>query len=156
MKNQFSSNTPEPVTIVVEGRRDVDVLRSLLSESQLKAFRFFAAQGKLSVISLARNILAHEATSVVVVVDSDGVNAAKVQSDHIGALESVAPPERYSVFAFDPSLDKILNDVGLVPNEPIPEEKKKKLRSHPQVQTFVKRLMQFHTSSEEQAEGGSQ
>ena len=149
MKEQSSIKAPTPVSIVVEGLSDVQILRSLLNERQLKDARFFAAQGNLSVASLARNILVHEATPVVVVVDSDGADAAQVQSEQSSALASISPASRYSVFAFDPSLHEVMIDAGVAPNDPISEEMKCELRRHPQIDTFLKRLAQLQPSGEE-------
>lgn len=147
MKRDISIKNSPSVTIVVEGQRDAQVLRGLLDDSQLKRTRFFAAQGNLSVGSLARNILVHEGSSVVVVVDADGA-PGKVESEQSSALGSVAPIERYSIVVFEPSLTGIMASVGLVPNEVISDEQKHMLRAHPQVDNFLKKLAHFEPSRE--------
>jgi hypothetical protein len=62
------------LTIVVEGRSDAILLRRLLSEQKAIPLRFYAAQGRMSLASLGRNILVHEGAPVLVVMDGDTLN----------------------------------------------------------------------------------
>lgn len=154
MKMQASITTPLPLTIVVEGRHDAKVLRGLLSESQLKEIRFFAAQGQMSVPSLARNILVFEGTFVLVVVDADGGEVPRVQNEITTLLAFIASPMQFSVFVFEPSLEAIIGNVGIEKNAALSEEQKRQLRLSPQIKSFLERLTQLQPSIQDEAEPG--
>jgi hypothetical protein len=63
--------TPDGLKIVVEGPTDVQIVRAILGEELAKKARFFAAQGRISLATIGRNILFHEGGPVLLVMDSD-------------------------------------------------------------------------------------
>lgn len=134
---------PQPIAIVVEGQRDAAILRQLVDQESGVVPRFFAAQGKMSVTSLARNILVHEPSKVLVVLDADGVEPSKLRREHADALESVAPSTRYRVFAFSSSLDDIVEHIVGPTVQVINEENLRKLRGHEEVQQFINAVQQL-------------
>lgn len=151
-----------PIAVVVEGKADAAILRSLLTgDSTNQTAHFFAAQGKLSLASLGRNILVHEGVPVMVVADADAGRAESVRSQQLSALESIAPSARFGAFVFSPDLETVVVDAverpGASPNgnaqyssdqlaellRSLPPAKLTLLRNHPQVKSFldsVKRL----------------
>ena len=139
------AGTPPPLdgksspTLIVEGRSDAVILRKLLGEKIPTPFRFFASQGRMSLTSLARNVLVHEPDPVVIILDADTATASKAESEQANALESMYPSTRYRVFAFTPSLDKVIEDVVRkeFSESNIPPEKLEQIRAHPQVQRLL-------------------
>jgi hypothetical protein len=98
-----------PLCIVVEGQRDAGVLRQLLPE-EFSNSRFFAAGGRSSVVTLARNILVHEGGHVLIVADADTDDqdqAQKNRNDIQDALRRVAPQQHFDVFLFVPEMEVI-------------------------------------------------
>jgi hypothetical protein len=102
----------EPVlTIVVEGHSDVELVRALLGEELATRVRFFVGQGKLSLASLARNILVDDGGPVLVVMDADTTNQQKADEEKGMvrlALSRVASPSDYGVFLFTPAIEVVL------------------------------------------------
>ena len=96
------------LSIVVEGRKDAEILRKVLPPDDLRAVRFFAAQGRISLSTIARNILVHEGGPVLVVLDSDTLNsdAADENRQNTKAMIShVAGPVALEVFSFLPEIE---------------------------------------------------
>lgn len=128
----------EPVVIVVEDRRHAAVLRPVLEGECPQPLRFFAADGKMSVTSLARNILVHEPSCVVVVLDANGIDPLAIQREQAAALESIAPSTRYRILVFTPSLDHIVKEViGHPANAAIPAEPMETLRRQADIRRLV-------------------
>lgn len=97
--------------IVVQGLTDAQLLRSFLPERQLKHFRFFAGQGRLSLTSLARNILVEEGVPVLIVMDAETyshANAEESRSLTMAALRSASPTGLFDVFTFIPEIEVVL------------------------------------------------
>lgn len=98
------------LTIVVEGHSDVELVRALLGKELADSVRFFVGQGKLSLTSLARNILVDDGGPVFVVMDADTTNQQKAdeQKGMVRlALSQVATPSDYSVFLFTPAIEAV-------------------------------------------------
>ena len=96
-----------PLLIVVEGKRDATVLRRLLPRKFSHA-RFFAAGGRSSVETVARNILVHESGAVMIVADADTNDSERAHDDRIAmqvALRNVASDGRFDVFLFVPTIE---------------------------------------------------
>ena len=96
------------LSVVVEGRADADLLRKVLPREDLAGLRFFAAQGRISLSTVARNILVHEGESVLVVMDSDTLNrdAAEESRQIVKAtISHVAAHVPLEVFAFVPGME---------------------------------------------------
>lgn len=99
----------EPLHIVVEGRRDAVVLRRLLPDAFAHA-RYFAAGGRSSLATVARNLLVHEIGHVMVVADADTHDPQRAQEDRAAlllALHHMAPAPRADVFLFVPELEVV-------------------------------------------------
>ena len=97
------------LTFVVEGRQDAAALRHLLGDEADKA-RFFAAGGRTSLVTVARNVVVHEGTPVMVVKDADTRDIGRMQEDRTilrVALRHVAPGALTDVFEFVPELEAI-------------------------------------------------
>jgi hypothetical protein len=100
-------NVAQQVLFVVEGETDAAVLRKLLPKSFTNV-RFFAAGGRMSLASLARNLLIHEGAPVMVVADGGTLDADRLQEDRANlqlALRNVAPGGRFGVFLFVPEIE---------------------------------------------------
>lgn len=98
------------LSVVVEGRTDADLLRKVLPREDLAGLRFFAAQGRISLSTVARNILVHEGESVLVVMDADTLNRdAAEESRQIvkAAVSHVAAHVPLEVFSFVPEIEVV-------------------------------------------------
>lgn len=98
----------ERLIIVAEGKTDVLIIRVLLSAEVTTGMRFFAAQGRESLVSLARNLLVHEGGLVLLVMD---IATAELHSrgqrvaDVMRALSTVGAPGMFQVFTFTPEIE---------------------------------------------------
>lgn len=98
------------LSVVVEGRRDADLLRSLLSKEDLDGVRFFAAQGRISLSSVARNILVHEGCPVMVVMDADTLNRETAEENRRmvrAMIRHISAEVPIDVFSFVPEIDVV-------------------------------------------------
>jgi hypothetical protein len=98
----------ERLIVVVEGKTDALILRTILSRDLTAGMRFFAGQGRESLVTLARNLLVHEGVPVLLVMD---VAAAEQQSrdqmvaETMRALSTVGAPGMFQVFTFMPEIE---------------------------------------------------
>lgn len=98
----------DKLIIVVEGKTDVLILRVLLHNELTNGMRFFAGQGRESLVTLARNLLVHEGEPVLLVMD---IATAEVQSrdemvaETLRALSTVGAPSMFQVFTFVPEIE---------------------------------------------------
>ncbi|WP_432380673.1 hypothetical protein [Duganella sp. P38] len=104
--------TETALIFVVEGANDAMLLRKVL---QLcipgLSSRFFAAQGKMMLASVARNIAAELGSPIMVVGDTDSpdqVEAQRFRNDQLEALSMLLPPNLVDAFAFSPDLDHVV------------------------------------------------
>lgn len=98
------------LTIVVEGKTDAQLVRALLGKELAERLRFFASQGRASLATVGRNLLVHEGTPVLIVMDADTRNphlAQERQALTRMALCGVAPEELCKVFAFIPEIEVV-------------------------------------------------
>lgn len=105
------------LTVVVERRVDAALLRRLFSRTTWTTPRFFVDDGKLSLHSLARNILVHEDGPVLVVMDAathDRAMAAESRGLTRAAIRGVALDAEFSVHAFVPYLEVIFFEAPCV------------------------------------------
>jgi hypothetical protein len=108
--------------IVVEGVTDAQLVRAILGDELARESRFFAAQGRISLATVGRNILVHEGGPVLLVMDSDTLNpqlAAERQALNMvalrGAITSGAPLSivpaldtmPFKVFTFMPEIEAV-------------------------------------------------
>ena len=98
------------LSVVVEGRRDAELLRSLLSKDDLDGLRFFAAQGRISLSSVARNILIHEGCPVLVIMDADTLNAEVAEENRRlvkAVISHISAEVPIDVFSFVPEIEVV-------------------------------------------------
>ncbi|MYM32816.1 hypothetical protein GTP38_00430 [Duganella sp. FT94W] len=97
---------------VVEGKNDAILLRKVLQLCMPHvSSRFFAAQGKIMLASVARNIAADLRSPVMIIGDTDSLDKAEVRhfrNDHIKALSTLLPSNMIDAFAFSPDLDTVI------------------------------------------------
>jgi len=94
------------LSLVVEGKCDVALLRRYLPPMHKTHLRFFAAGGGMSLATVARNLLVMEPGDVLVVMDGDSLNRSRVEDDRcmmLAALRSMSDDSRFDVFAFVPA-----------------------------------------------------
>src|SRR4051812_25107701 len=98
----------ESLTLVVERKTDVLIIRTLLHNELKTGMRFFAGQGRESLVTLARNLLVHEGDPVLLVMD---VANAELQSRNelvmevMRVLSTVGAPGMFQVFTFIPEIE---------------------------------------------------
>ena len=93
------------LNIVVEGRWDAKLLRKYLPKVEGLNPRYFAGAGKVSLETMARNLLVHEEGKVLVVMDTDSLNPHSAQQERLltlATLRLVADDARFDAFAFRP------------------------------------------------------
>lgn len=103
-------NARPALTIVVEGQSDAAILRSILDHTFSAGMRYYSAAGRVSPVTVGRNLLVHENNPVLVVVDSDTLDqrqSADIASMAGALLGAVAPETRFAVFAFVPEFEAI-------------------------------------------------
>jgi hypothetical protein len=94
--------------IVAEGITDVKILRLLLRNELPAAMRFFAGQGRESLVTLARNLLVHEGDPVLLVMDiatRELASREEILAQVMRALSAVAMPGAFQVFSFTPEIE---------------------------------------------------
>ena len=105
------------IAVVVEGKSDALLLRRLLEKTLEIPLRFYAADGEISLATVGRNILVHEGGPLVVVMDADTLERSRGDDARrmVGAtLRSVAPGDRFEVFAFAPGLEVVFFEAPAV------------------------------------------
>ena len=98
----------EKLIIVTEGKTDVLIIRALLNKELTAGMRFFAGQGRESLVTLGRNLLVHEGGPVLLVMD---FSTAELQfkdemlAKTLRALSAVGVPGTFEVFTFTPEIE---------------------------------------------------
>jgi hypothetical protein len=98
----------EKLIIVTEGKTDVLIIRALLNKELTTGMRFFAAQGRESLVTLGRNLLVHEGDPVFMVMD---VATAELPirdamvAEAMRALSTIGAPGTFQVFVFTPEIE---------------------------------------------------
>lgn len=102
--------------IVVEGMTDATAIRAILGADLARRARVFAAQGRTSLVTVARNLFFHEGGPVLIVMDADTTTAHMVEEQKSltrAAVESLIPGSMngrdhgVEVFAFVPEIEVI-------------------------------------------------
>jgi hypothetical protein len=96
--------------IVVEGRTDVLIIRAILHAELRSWMRFFAGQGRESLITLARNVLVHEGGPVLLVMDvatAELPSRDKMVAEAMRALSTFGAPGMFQVFTFVPEIEVV-------------------------------------------------
>jgi hypothetical protein len=94
--------------IVAEGKTDVLIIRALMHAERKTTMRFFAAQGRESLVTLGRNLLVHEGGPVLLVMDVARGELSfqdELPSQMMRALSTVGSPGSFQVFAFMPEIE---------------------------------------------------
>lgn len=96
--------------VVSEGKSDVLILRSILHKELREGVRFFAAQGRESLVTLGRNLLVHEGGPVLLVMDIATaelpIRDEKV-AEMLRALSTIGAPGLFDVFVFTPEIEVV-------------------------------------------------
>jgi hypothetical protein len=98
----------EKMIVVTEGITDVLIMRALLNKQLTMGMRFFAAQGRESLVTLARNLLVHEGDPVFMVMDvatAELPNRDEMVAEAMRALSAIAAPGTFQVFVFTPEIE---------------------------------------------------
>ncbi len=98
------------LNVVVERPSDAVLLGRLLSRALSLRPKFYAGDGRLSLATLARNILVHEGGPLLLVMDADSADparAAEARAMTQAALRQVAVDQSFAVFAFIPQLEVV-------------------------------------------------
>jgi hypothetical protein len=115
--------------IVTEGINDVRLLRTILHGHLMGDTRYFAAQGRVSLATVARNLLVDEGGPVLVVMDADTLKPhlwQERQSMVRLAMSAVGVPGLFDVFTFVPEMEVVFFEVPAtlekVIGSPVPPE----------------------------------
>jgi hypothetical protein len=106
------------LNIIVESQTDADIIRAMYGQAFQKRVKFYAGQGKASLATLARNLIVHEGSPTLLVMDSDTTDSRRV-AEQKATVEfalraainpgSPNPPQSTSlpvrVFAFVPEIE---------------------------------------------------
>jgi hypothetical protein len=98
----------DQLIVVAEGKTDVLLIRVLLSSENRERMRFFAGQGRESLVTLARNLLVHEGGLVLLVMDiatAERQIQDQLLAQAMRALSSVGAPGTFQVFPFIPEIE---------------------------------------------------
>jgi hypothetical protein len=102
--------------VVVEGKTDATAIRAILGADLARRARVFAAQGRTSLVTIARNPFFHEGGPVLIAMDADTTTAHRVEEQKAltrAAVESLIPGSMngvdrgVEVFAFVPEIEVI-------------------------------------------------
>lgn len=120
--------------IIVEGKTDATAVRAILGNDLAGQTRIFTAQGRMSLVSVARNVYFHEGGPVLIVMDADTTTPTLVEEQKAmtrAALETLVPgvtneDGRARVFAFVPELEVIFFEspqtLERLVGEPVPAD----------------------------------
>ncbi len=124
----------DELTIVVEGRKDMELIRVLLPQDILDRTKFFICGGSASILSTARSVLLKdEWRKVLILMDLDArdIKIEEVQY-YLGKSASL---ERFKVLLFRPSIEVLFLAKKEIWEEirgiKISEEEFKKLKENP-------------------------
>jgi hypothetical protein len=102
--------------IVTEGINDIHLIRKLLHQELVDGMKFYASQGKVSAVTVARNILVHEGGPLLLVVDADTLDVERqreYEETALAAVDIAYPREYYAlqplfkVFTFRPCIEVV-------------------------------------------------
>jgi hypothetical protein len=75
--------------IIAESPSDIHFIRKLLYRELVSEMKFYASQGKVSAVTVARNILVHEGGPVLLAIDSDTLDIERQREYEATALAAV-------------------------------------------------------------------
>ena len=94
--------------VVTEGKTDALIIRTLLNKDLKTGMRFFAAQGRESLVTLGRNLLVHEGDPVLLVMDVATAELPyrdEMVAETMRALSTFGAPGTFQVFVFTPEIE---------------------------------------------------
>lgn len=140
--------------LIVEEKNEARLLQNLLLRC-VPAFEgdFYAAQGQLAFISLARNIAVDLGCPMMLVSDANFAapeTAVRFKAAHLQAMERLLPLEFIDVFIFTPTLQQViaeavaieienlaLEDQPNILHDALSNASTQTLLSHAQLATFI-------------------
>lgn len=93
--------------IVAEGLSDIHLLRKILAHEPNGGTRFFGGQGKMSLVSLARNVIVSEGGPVLLVMDADTRNPNLIRENQSMVVSALAGPASQGTFLPTPGVFKV-------------------------------------------------
>jgi hypothetical protein len=102
--------------IVAESPTGIRFIRKLLYREPVSGMKFYASQGKVSAVTLARNILVHEGGPVLLAIDSDTLDVERqreYEATTLAAVEAAYARDFlttlpiFKVFTFRPSIEVV-------------------------------------------------
>ncbi len=80
--------TTPKLTVICEGQSDTRLIRKLLSHELTGDMKFYASQGRVSLVSLARNVMVHEGGPILLAMDAESTNPHVIRE--LEAMATVA------------------------------------------------------------------
>lgn len=109
--------TSPRLTVICEGKTDTRLVRLLMAHELRDGMKFYASQGRVSLLTLARNLIVHEGGPVLLVMDADSTNphvkreleavATAAMGGAAGDGMLRAAPGLFSVFLFVPEIEVV-------------------------------------------------
>lgn len=102
--------------IITESPSDTHFIRKLLYQEPISEMKFYASQGKVSAITVGRNILVHEGGPVLLAIDSDTLEIERQREDEATALAAIevayardyiSMQPAFKVFTFRPCIEVV-------------------------------------------------
>ena len=103
--------------IVAESLSDIHFIRKLLYREPVGKIKFYASQGKVSAVTVGRNILVHEGGPVLLAIDSDTLDIERqreYEATTLAAVEVAYATDYitmrplFKVFTFRPCIEVVL------------------------------------------------
>lgn len=91
--------------VIVEGQVDAELVTRLFENSPTFDFKVLPANGRSSVLSLARTLLVSKQLPVLVMIDLDDADIDEVREVLESGLGQVAPARRWKYLVFDPDIE---------------------------------------------------
>src|SRR5260370_37428155 len=100
--------------IIAESPSDIHFIRKLLYQEPVFEMKFYASQGKVSAVTVGRNILVHEGGPVLLAIDSDTLDIERQREYEATALaaveasyarEYITMQPFFKVFTFRPCIE---------------------------------------------------
>lgn len=153
---------PATIVFAVDKTSDANILRSLLKQCVPELdMSFYAAQGKLGLASLARNLAVDLRCAVMIIGDTgtpDPDSAETFKTLHRALMKHLLPKELVGVFAFSPSLEQVISaalgidfensttqDRPSVIEAALFQSHEIELTAHPQIAQFIQAVVKLRT-----------
>jgi hypothetical protein len=100
--------------VVAREREDIQIIRTLLHKELPASTRFFATRGRVSLVTIGRNLLIDEGGPVLVVMNAETLSPQlKDERESLArfALSRAAAPGQFDVFSFVPEIEVVFFEV---------------------------------------------